>query len=260
MMNQGEAELERFTPSVLQRFPKQRPPLPAAVAAVYVRQYKENRAGSTPAAAAAQWMEAWLHRCVAEDVASGKSMEARTLELGAGNLNQLPYEKCVQPYDIVEPFEALYRESPYLARVRTKYTDIRDVPTSLRYDRITSVAALEHLCDLPVVVARAGQLLAEGGSFRASIPNEGSWLWTLGWYLTTGLEFRLRHGLDYGDIMRHEHVNTADEIEVVLRYFFSEVHGRSFGPTPRLSLYRFFECRRPVLARCAAAVAVDGQR
>ena len=49
-----------------------------------------------------------------------------------------------------------------------------------------------------------------------------------GWKMTTGLEFRLKHGLDYGLIMQHEHVNTAVEIEQVLEYFFSGLALRLF--------------------------------
>jgi len=65
----------------------------------------------------------------------------------------------------------------------------------------------------------------------------------MGWTLTTGLEFRIRHGLDYGVLMRHEHLNTADEIRMVLQTFFAGIRTRFFGITPALSFYQFFECR-----------------
>src|SRR5690606_32727312 len=100
-------------------------------------------------------------------------------------------------------------------------------------------AAMEHIADLPVLLARAAGLLEPGGSFRAAIPAEGGMLWTLGWRLTTGLEFRLRHGLDYGVMMRHEHLNTAAEIEALCRALFGTVRVSSFGLGRQLSLYRF---------------------
>ncbi len=234
--------------------PKVRPPLPEGIARIYRSCYKVNREGGTPASSLAQRMEAWLHRQVAADVAADHSPRT-TLELGAGTLNQLPYEPVLGPYDIVEPVKELYDDSPYRNRIRQAFADIGDVPRDVRYDRITSVATLEHICNLPEVLARAALLLAPGGTFRAAIPSEGPPLWSLGWRLSTGLEFRLRHGLDYGLLMRHEHVNTAREIEGLLRCFFREVEVRTFGPSRRLSFCQFFACEEPEVGRSEAYLA-----
>ena len=231
-------------------FPKIRPPLPPEIAAIYATHYKANREGRTPAASLAQRMESWLHRRVAADVAHAGDAAGTTLELGAGTLNQLRYEPAVRDYDIVEPFAALYADSPDRGRIRNAYADVAEVPRDARYDRITSVATLEHVCNLPEVIARCGLLLAADGVLRASVPSEGTWLWTLGWKLTTGLEFRLRHGLDYGALMRHEHVNTAAEIEAVLQYFFADVACSVWGLSKATSLYRYYECRRARIERC----------
>lgn len=232
--------------TVLARFPKTRPALPPRLQAIYTRQYIENRGGQTPAASLSQRLERWLHRQVAADVKAGAAAGA-TLELGAGTLNQLAYEPASEAYDIVEPFEELYRGSALKARVRTVYADASEVPGERTYARITSVASLEHICDLPLVLARAARLLAPGGSLRAAIPSEGGLLWKLGWMCTTGLEFRLRHGLDYGLMMAHEHVNDAREIETLLRALFEDVEIRSFGIGRQLSLYRFLAARGPRL-------------
>jgi hypothetical protein len=231
-------------------FPKIRPPLPKEIEGIYSAHYKSNRGGQTTASSLAQRMEAWLHKQVAKDVANLKKSRRGTLELGAGTLSQLQYEPDAQPYDIVEPFTDLYKGSPLLARVRNVYSDISEVPTHCRYDRIISIATLEHICNLPEVVAQSGLLLGENGTFRASIPSEGTLLWTLGWKLTTGLEFKLRYGLDYGLLMKHEHVNTAREIEEVLTYFFEEVACKVFGLAKSISFYRYYECRSPRVERC----------
>ncbi|WP_337186750.1 hypothetical protein [Phenylobacterium sp.] len=229
--------------AALARFPKTRPPLPPKLAEIYARQYAENRAGGSTAASLSQRLERWMHRQVAADVAGG---EARpTLEVGAGNLNQLPFEPAGAPYDIVEPFAELYAGSPHQGRVRDAFGDIADVPADRRYDRIVSIAALEHVCDLPVLLARSALLLTPSGVFRAAIPSEGGLLWRLGWSMTTGLEFRLRYGLDYGQLMAHEHVNDAAEIEGLVRAMFDRVSVRAFGLGRQLSLYRFIEARGP---------------
>lgn len=241
---------ERDLAAVLMRFPKTRPELPPKLQAIYTRQYVENRSGATPAASLSQRLERWLHHQVAADVKTGGPRP--TLELGAGTLNQLAYEPASDAYDIVEPFEELFRDSPKRALIREVYADAADVPADRRYDRITSVAALEHICDLPLVLARAARHLNAGGTLRAAIPSEGGLLWKLGWMLTTGLEFRLRHGLDYGLMMAHEHVNDARDIEMLLAALFEEVEVRSFGVGRQLSLYRFIAARKPRLDVAAA--------
>lgn len=235
---------------MFENFPKKRIPLPKEIEEIYSAHYLSNREGQTTASALAQRMESWLHRQVAKDVANHEGSAKVTLELGAGTLNQLTYERSVLSYDIVEPFTELYTHSTLLERIRNIYADISEVPENYRYDRITSIATLEHICNLPEVIARSGLLLAENGVFRASVPSEGTFLWTLGWKITTGLEFRLKHRLDYGLIMRHEHVNTAQEIEEVLQYFFRELKCSVFGFTRSISLYRYYECRNPRIERC----------
>ena len=245
-------------PSFFHDFPKTRPPLSERIQAIYADHYKSNRQGGTPAASLAQRMERWLHHAVAADVAD-RNAETETLELGAGTLNQMPYEQPVGRYDVVEPFTALYADSPWRGQVREFFTDMAEVPKSRSYDRITSVATFEHICNLPEVVAWSGLLLKPEGKLRTSIPSEGTVLWTLGWMMTTGLEFRLRHKADYGELMRHEHVNDAAEIEKVLRYFFVDVKVRCFGVSRGLSLYQFIECGQPVVERCRAYLAEIGK-
>ncbi|MHB8060640.1 MAG: class I SAM-dependent methyltransferase [Gaiellaceae bacterium] len=238
-------------PRLFEQYPKTRPPLPDRIATIYAEQYRANREGETRASSAAQRMEAWMHRQVARDVLARPDEPRSTLEIGAGTLNQLPYEPEVGPYDIVEPFVDLYSGSRSLPRIRDAWSDVAQVPERAIYDRITSVAALEHICNLPEVVARCGLLLSPGGVFRAAIPSEGTFLWALGWRLTTGLEFRLKHGLDYGSLMRHEHVNGAGEIRDVLGFFFERVDCRVFGLARAVSLYQFYACRNPATDRCS---------
>ena len=236
------------------QYPKTRPPLPREIAEIYSLHYKANRLGRTAASSLSQRMEGWLHRRVAGDLGVGPRREIDTLEVGAGTLNQLQFEPVVGPYDIVEPFQALYQGSDLLPRVRQVFADISEVPSDLRYDRISSVATFEHICNLPEVVARCGLLLKPGGTLRVGIPSEGTPLWALGWRLTTGLEFRLKYGLDYGRLMRHEHVNTAREIREILEYFFEQLECRVFGLSRALSLYQFYAGGSPRASRCLEVV------
>jgi len=229
-------------------FPKERPALPPEYAAIYAEQYKQNRDGGSKAAGLAQKLESWMHKKVAADALSGQ--ERSTLEIGAGTLNQLQYEKTSNPYDIVEPFKYLFENSPLIDRIRNVYDDISEISGDVRYDRITSIAAFEHICTLPEVVAKCGLLLADNGCLRIGIPSEGTVLWRLGYTFSTGWEFKRKYGLDYEVLMRHEHVNSAREIEEVVKYFFSEVSGKSFGIAKGLSFYQFYVCKGPVLSKC----------
>lgn len=235
--------------SLLASYPRIRPPLSPSQQAHYADHYRRNRSGASGLPAITATLEAWMHRAV-----SGKQQPgARILELGAGNLNHVPYEPRAAAYDVVEPFRLLWEDSPYRRSVRTIYDDIEQVEAESQYDRIISIAVLEHLLDLPRVVARCGLLLSPGGRFQAGIPTEGGLLWGLAWRLTTGIAYRLQRGEAYGRIMRHEHVNNAAEIQMIVGHFFRKVAVRRF-PLPffHLSFYTYLEAVSPDLERCAA--------
>ena len=231
-------------------FPKVRPVLPPAYQRICKSCYMQNRHGASPASALSRRTESWMHRQVAKDVSGGGIKS--TLEIGAGTLNHLPYEPIGVPYDIVEPLAEFYESSDLLGRINDIYEDIKDVPADRQYDRIISIATFEHVCDLPELVARAGMLLTQHATMRVAIPSEGSLLWTLGWKCTTGLEFKLKHGLDYGVLLKHEHVNTANEIREILIHFFDTVSCRAFGLSRRFSIYQFLVCSGPRIERCKA--------
>lgn len=283
-------------PNIFPQFPKMRTPLPKQYAEIYESYYKSNRNGDTTASGAAQKMERWLHKKVANDT-RGLGVR-KTLEIGAGTLNQLNFESDFSHYDAIEPFSALYSDSPNLSKVRKIYADISEVAsefgiekangggdldknratinptqnstldstrdsaldstldsaqksqnTTKLYDRIISCATLEHILDLPSVVATACLLLDDNGVFSASIPSQGRLLWTLGYKATTGLEFRLKYGLDYDVIMNYEHCNNQREIIAVCAHFFGNVRKSLFGISDELSLYTHLSCRAPHKSR-----------
>lgn len=238
-------------------YPKKRPHLPPEYQKIYSEHYKENREGASRASSIAQKMESWMHRKVAQDVTRLKVVTP-TLEIGAGTLNHLAYEIESTAYDIVEPFRSLFESSSSLDRIRNIYDDISEIPPTTKYGRIISIAVLEHICNLPEVVASSGLLLSDDGQFRAGIPSEGTILWHLGWTFATGLEFRLKYHLDYGVLMRHEHVNTASEIEEILQYFFSDVSSTAFGLGKSFSIYQFYVCARPDRDRCSSYLKREG--
>jgi hypothetical protein len=243
-MPHSQAQVRRSADLPFPDYPRTRPPLTEAHAKIYAEQYRINRDGETLADGAAQRLEQWMHRRIAA-LAGGP-----VLELGAGTLNHLRFERGAEPYDVVEPFTDLYRGRAECDRVRAFYDGAQEVPKDNCYRRIISVAVLEHLPDLPADVATSALLLDKEGAFQAGIPSEGGFLWWLGWRFSTGLAYYLRTGLDYGVIMRHEHLNNAPEILKVVRYFFDDVKVVRF-PTPfhQVSFYAYLEARGPRRAR-----------
>lgn len=242
--------MNRSIEDLLKSYPRKRPPLEAPLQEIYVKHHRASRLGTSRVQAAVLRLEGWMHRQIAANRPPGAGT---ILEIGAGTLNHVPYEGDWTRYDVVEPFRELFEDSPQRQRVTFIYSDICDVPPENRYDRVLSVAALEHLVDLPEVIARSALLLASGGIFQAGIPSEGSFLWGAAWRCTTGLLFRLRTGLDYKRLMRYEHVNNADEILAILGCFFSSVSVRRFPVSyHHLSVYTYAQAAEPRTGACAA--------
>src|SRR5215471_5417804 len=227
--------MDRHAPAeeLLATYPRSRPELLPAHRQSYLEHYRANRSGARGISRIVMKLEGWMHRRVAAGVKGGS-----LLEIGAGNLNHVAYHPDVRTYDAVEPFRELWEGSPQRARVRRMYSDLVEAPETSRYDHIVSIAVLEHLTNLPVILARSGLLLNEDGSFRAGFPSEGGLAWGLAWRLTTGVAYRLKRGLDYGALMRHEHVNTAREILTLIGYFYERVEIARFpAPFEHLSFY-----------------------
>jgi hypothetical protein len=232
---------------VIASFPKDRPPLPEAHRRIYENEYKVTRmeTGQPWVSKMTSSFNHWMHEKVAEDGKDGDEI----LEIGSGTLNHVGFEHNTKRYDIVEPFEVLMQGSPRIGDISHFYRDIREIDA--RYDRIISCAVLEHLTELPFVVAKSALALKEGGRFAAGIPSEGEMGWHLAQKFTTGLAYRLRNGISKEPLMKHEHVNTASEIEAVLKYFFKDVRVERYpAHTKALSVYTSITASQPDLARC----------
>ena len=241
-----------FQYEIFDRYPKKRPVLSPEMAELHVEILKANRQRETAISKISHLLESWMHRKVSK---GALDTNKELLEIGAGTLNHAGYEASGCPYDAIEPMDLLYREKPELVRLRSIYSDIDEIPEDQRYDRIISIATLEHLTDLPKVVARAGMMLKGEGEFRVGIPCEGGFLWGLSWRVSTGLAFRLKTGLNFSDHMRYEHVNDEWEVLSVLNYLFDSVKVQRFpGVFHHLSLYTYIEAKFPNLEQCRKCI------
>ena len=105
----------------------------------------------------------------------------------------------------------------------------------------------EHLENLPKIVKKCHQLLKDDGVLQIAIPCEGELAFKLGWSLTTAISFRLKYVLDYSKIMSHEHLNTQEEIIIVIKNFFKIkkfIRSPFILPIKNLSFYSFIECKK----------------
>lgn len=236
--------------SLLSKYPKDRYVLNEKEKALYKQEYLGNRLGSTLFTKISQFLESWMHKQVAKSAKRNQD----TLEIGAGTLNQIPYELesvIFNNFDVIEPQSYLFENAPNKQYLRRIFHDISEIPEDQTYDRIISIAVLEHLTDLPFIIAKSGLLLNNNGVFHHGIPNEGGLLWGMAWRFTTGLSYKLRTGCSYKNLMKHEHVNSAMEILSCLKLFFEKVEVKKF-PTPfnHLSLYVCIRCENPKKALC----------
>ena len=223
---------------LLKKFPKTRPALSQKYKDIFNQHYVSNRAGSGFTNLLSQKMESWMHKKTSS--INGKDI----LELGAGNLNHIVYEKHYNNYDVVEPFSDLYKNSPNLPLVRNIFNSLSEVNN--KYDKIVSIATLEHLVDLPKEIQLCKGLLQKGGTFQVAIPCEGELAFKLGWMFTTGISFRLKHNLDYSKLMKYEHVNNISEIYNILENNFNIVKFQRSPfilPLKHFSFYAYFECK-----------------
>jgi hypothetical protein len=233
---------------LLTKYPKKRLPLPNEYKLIYEQHYKDNREGNTPASSISSKLEKWMHKKVSS--ATSLNNAEKILEIGAGTLNHLQYEKHYIQYDIVEPFKQLYASSAKKCEINNQFNDIKEINSKNKYDKIMSIAVLEHVLNLPELISRSATLLVPKGKFLFGIPSQGTFGWKLGYTLSTGINFRLKYGLDYATLMNYEHVNTAKEIETLARYFFKKVDKKIFGFSNQLSFYQYFCCSEPDIFRC----------
>ena len=201
--------------------------LPTAYQKIYDEFYLDYALSSTRSRKLASLLESWYHRKVSRVRSNNTST---ILEIGAGSLSHVGYETAYIKYDVVEPKEFLLESANPIqrAKISNAFLSLKDVPSENRYSKIISIACLEHVDELESHLVLIKRLLADRGLFVVAIPAEGELLWWLGWRLTTGLSFWMKYKLDYGVIMKYEHVNSAAQIISAIRRHFCVKEVKSF--------------------------------
>lgn len=225
-------------------FPKKRPPLIEDLQKTYDKEYKSNRQSFL-----SQMCESWLHF----QIKGRKDVDLKTLELGAGTLNHLTYEKWEdgKVYDIIEPKKFLYEDSQDLHKIRSVFADLNDLPQKRSYDRIISCAVLEHLTNLPLFLAKSAFLMTEQGYQSHSIPVEGYPTWQAAWFLFNFPKYKSLNKCK--SILKHEHVNNYDCIYGLVSFLYKVVQVKFSYPlfvSPYVSFYASLTFSKPQLDVC----------
>ena len=232
---------------LLDNFPKKRPPLPGPLQNLFDEHYLRNRESSSENLIHKK-IESWCHNAIPDRLLQNKN----TLEVGAGTLNHLSYEKLSnKSYDIIEPKDFLYRNSAIFKEIRSAFSNYGEVPKKF-YDRIISIAVLEHMEDLPYFLSQSAYSLKNNGYHSHSIPCEGYPFWNWSWTITRSIPFRIKTGYPYKLIQKHEHLNNFKEITDITKIFYKKVNIRYSYPsfcTPYLSLFANITFSQPNFPR-----------
>lgn len=162
-------------------------------------------------------LERFNHGYVA---ALGTPPGTRTLEVGAGLGGHLPFEDVeAQEYHVLESrsqfCERLAERHPAQYVHHGSIEERQSFPDGF-FDRIVTIHVLEHLHNLPAALDEIARLLRPGGIFDVVLPTEGSLAYDIARKVSAERMFRRRFGLDYGPIIRSEHVNTYAEVMSLL--------------------------------------------
>ena len=146
----------------------------------------------------------------------------RVIEVGAGTGKHLEFVRHrFASYLMTDISERHLRQiainSP---SVRIEVADAAFLPyENSSFDRLISVANLEHLPNPHLVLEEWRRVVRPGGTISISIPTEGGIAWNLGRYLTTRRYFR-RMGLDLDYIIAREHINACYRLVSLIRHYF----------------------------------------
>tara|TARA_B100000579_G_C22760352_1_gene818634 strand:+ start:588 stop:1268 length:681 start_codon:yes stop_codon:yes gene_type:complete len=216
--------------------------LPQAYEEIYEDFYKDYALSKSLFRKFASFLESWYHK----EIAKMGIKNCSILEIGCGALNHVPYEKTFSRYDVIEPKNYLIKatDKKRLYSINKIYKSLDHLPCDIKYSKIISIAVLEHIDDLEQHLISIKKLIEPKGVFSVAIPAEGEFLWWISWRLTTGIGFWLKYKLDYGLLMRYEHINQASKIiNLIKKYFYIEKINSFPFKIKNLRLYITLECK-----------------
>lgn len=233
---------------ILDKYPKTRPLLPKKFLKIYSEHYLYCRSNKGIIRKIFTYFTNWMHLQIKQNNTKKESI----LELGAGTLNHVQFE-VVKKYDVIEPFDDLFESADvnFKNKINKRYKYSTELNKIDKYEKIISIATLEHLTNLPFDIAVLAQVLDKNGNFQHSYPSEGSFLWYFSSRYISGLNFFLKHRLNFDTFLKHEHVNSAVEIEEIFKLLFEKIKIKRFPFNFfHLSIFSYIEATNPKLEIC----------
>jgi len=204
--------------------PRSRLPLPAMYRDPHFLRWQEELAGAQDyfyrGNRLIRWVQNAGHRAVARMSSSGP--DAMTLDLACGDGAHRPFLSGT------DNLVGLDIDQPSLEKLRSRFPDFLVVRgdccrlpfADASFDRVISVASLEHLIHLDFGLEEVARILKPEGELLASVPAEGGWAWKLGRALTTARRFTTRQ-FDYRRSNAIDHCNCIWQITKALSRHFS---------------------------------------
>lgn len=155
-----------------------------------------------------------------------------TLEIGAATGNHTMTEDLqLQEYEIVEIdsrlCELLQKKFP---KIKVHNDDICTFKNDILYDRIIAVHVLEHIKELGLALNNMYALLKREGYVDVVIPCEGGLVYSIGRELTAKRKYEKKFKTPYKDYIKHEHVQTANDILDAIRLTQFKITWMKFYP------------------------------
>ena len=215
--------------------------LPTKFRRIYKKNYVEYASKGSLFRKFISFFENWYHQQAGNIIPNAESI----LDVGAGSLYHVDFERGYKIYDIVEPKEYLLKYcSKNLKKINEKYRDLEEIPMNKKYDKILSIMVLENVIDLDNHLKIISNRLKKYGLLVVEIPAQNDLLYWLSWRLSTGLIFWFKYKLDYGVLMAYERVNSYEEIMQTLNKYFYIKDKKAFPiPLNNLRIYEHFVCR-----------------
>lgn len=151
-----------------------------------------------------------------------KNINGTILDVGSGMGYHLKFETLSEQRKYI----CLDNDGTMLDRIKIpgvkKITgDCSKIPLKKEsLDVIIASHILEHLPDLAGDLQELSRVLKKSGKFIVVLPCDPGLLWRLSSYITPSRWRLKRIGIDYDEVMRHEHVNSFKKCKTELQRFF----------------------------------------
>lgn len=188
----------------------------------------------------------WGHRWIAQRTIAGPVVEIGS---GAGR-HGARFARRADFFPTELSADLMRLESWRAYRGRGVRCDARRLPfLSASVRTLISIYNLEHISDLPAVLAEVHRVLVQSGTLLVALPCEGGLLWNVGRELTTRRGFQRRYGLNYDKIIAYEHVWDFPGVLARLREsdLFTTVRIRFLPtgiPSHHVNLIACLECQK----------------